>query len=62
MRLYPKKKKVGRKSKYRDRLTLRPGDLVETEENALVMQSLPDQVTALWRDVVVVFAEDLGEV
>jgi hypothetical protein len=40
-------------------LTLRPGDFVETEENALVMQGLADQVATLWRDVVVVFTEDL---
>jgi hypothetical protein len=43
-----------------DRLTLRPGNLVETKENALIMQSLADQVTAFGRDVVVVFTEDLN--
>jgi hypothetical protein len=52
----------GKESKCIDKLTLCPGNLIETEQNALVMQSLPNQVTAFGRDVVVVFAEDLEEV
>lgn len=42
-------------------LTLGPGNLIETKENTLIMQGLADQITALWRDVVVVFTEDLGQ-
>lgn len=41
------------------KLTLRPGNFEETEKNALVMQRLADQITTLWRDVSVVFPEDL---
>lgn len=43
------------------RLTLRPRDFVETEQNAFVMQGLADQITAFRRDMGVVLAEDLSE-
>lgn len=41
------------------KLTLCPSDFVETEQNTLLMQGLADQITALWRDVRVILAEDL---
>lgn len=40
-------------------LTLRPGDFIETEQDALIMQGLADEIASLGRDVVIVFAEDL---
>lgn len=40
-------------------LTLRPSDFIETEQDALIMQGLADEIASLGRDMVIVFAEDL---
>lgn len=40
-------------------LTLRPSDFIETEQDALIMQGLADEIASLGRDVVIVFAEYL---
>lgn len=40
-------------------LTLCPSDFIETEQDALIMEGLANEIASLRRDVVIVFAEDL---
>lgn len=49
-------------SKRINKLTLSPGNFIETEQNSLLMKRLSDQITALRRDVGVILAEDLSMV
>jgi bifunctional DNA-binding transcriptional regulator/antitoxin component of YhaV-PrlF toxin-antitoxin module len=43
-----------------NKLTLSPGDFIETEQDSLLMKRLSDQITALGRDMGVILAEDLS--
>ena len=44
-----------------DERMLSPGNLVEAERSTRIVQRLPDQIAAFWRDVVVTLAEDHDE-
>jgi hypothetical protein len=41
-------------------LTLSPGNFIETEQDALIMQCLADQIPPFWWDVVVTLSENLS--